>query len=106
LKIDYIKINRVLIKCILKGNHRQGTEFSSHRKGQLLANKIVVVVLLLLVKHYGLLILAVASLTIDSHSVLSKALFIHLFTPIFLKYDTASSILPSYAWCSLFYPSP
>ena len=41
--------------------------------------------------HYSLLSLALAFLMIDAHSVLSKALLLHLFTPIFLTFNSTSS---------------
>ena len=42
--------------------------------------------------HYSPQSLALAFLMIDVHSVLSKALVLHLFTPIFLKFNSTSSI--------------
>ena len=46
----------------------------------------------LILYHYDPLSLALASFVTDSHFVLSKALVLHIFMPIFLRSDTSSSI--------------
>lgn len=48
--------------------------------------------LLLLLQHYSLLSLALASLTRNTHSVLSRALILHSFTSLFLKPNPTSTI--------------
>ena len=58
----------------------------------LLVSKSLLWIALSFFLHYSPLSLALAALTTDAHSVLSKALVLHLFTPIFFKSGSTSSI--------------
>ena len=64
--------------------------------------------LLLLLLYYIHLSLTLASLTTDAHSILSQALVFYLFTSIFLKSDSTSSLhlnlgLPFFPLSSTFF---
>jgi hypothetical protein len=54
-----------------------------------------------IIQHYNPLSLALASRATDAHSILSKTLVFHLFTPIYLQSNSTSPIhlnLGLYPW--------
>ena len=53
---------------------------------------IIIVVIIIIIQHYNPLSLALASRATDAHSILSKTLVLHPFTPIYLQSNSTSSI--------------